>query len=275
MANMARVAEAIAAQQQEDEDLEFDANSRSKPRWRMSSECKDALERAYLVDKCPSLATREALAANYDITARQVQVWFQNKRQRTQKRMASEAFDDAPQSHKRAAAAPSPGEESLSVGRTPTQHTTCQNGGALDRGVQPKGNSANGPVLATSRDDAGMPLPLQIASVPSHCTLSQLVQPTFAPPSSFDTNSTSETQPFVPPTAATPRRVGSVDSLADLAFVASRVEEMSESLSRVGSLAELSSLSRVGSLADFASFSRAGSLVDLASFARSYEASHA
>jgi len=259
---MAKVAEAVAAQQDEEVDLEHEsANNRSKPRWRMSPECKLALERAYLVDKCPSLATREALAAEYDVTARQVQVWFQNKRQRSSKRMSSDNIDSSPQQIKRPNMATGPlGGNSLSVGPTPMQremhqHRADFNARAALGGQQPVGGGA---------------LPLQIASVPAHCSLSQLIQPPFrtmeTAPGTVTNEASLAPNPSLAPSSAMPRRVGSVDSLADLAFVASRVEEMSESLSRVGSVADLSSLSRVGSLADLASFSRAGSLVDLASF---------
>jgi len=150
------------------------------------------------------------------------------------------------------------GGNSLSVGPTPTQREMHQyradlNARAALGGQQPVGGGA---------------LPLQIASVPAHCSLSQLIQPPFRTMETAPvTNEASlAPNPSLAPSSAMPRRVGSVDSLADLAFVASRVEEMSESLSRVGSIADLSSLSRVGSLADLASFSRAGSLVDLASF---------
>ena len=59
----------------------------------------------------------------------------------------------------------------------------------------------------------------------------------------------------VPTVTMPPRRNGSTDSLADLAFVASRVEDLAQ-LSRASSLADLTTLSRIGSLADLASLCR-------------------
>ena len=51
-------------------------------RWKPSPECKEALERVFLVDKNPALATREALAAAFGINPYQVKIWFQNARAR-------------------------------------------------------------------------------------------------------------------------------------------------------------------------------------------------
>lgn len=49
---------------------------------RLSDEARDALETLYAATSFPDMATRQALANQLNIEARQVQIWFQNKRQR-------------------------------------------------------------------------------------------------------------------------------------------------------------------------------------------------
>merc|ERR1719271_2349885 len=51
-------------------------------RWKIPESGLQMLEQVYAVDKFPSVDTRKHLAANLEVTSRQVQVWFQNKRQR-------------------------------------------------------------------------------------------------------------------------------------------------------------------------------------------------
>ena len=51
-------------------------------RWKIPAQALGMLEQVFLVDKFPSVETRKQLAANLKVTPRQVQVWFQNKRQR-------------------------------------------------------------------------------------------------------------------------------------------------------------------------------------------------
>ncbi|KAL3905537.1 MAG: hypothetical protein SGPRY_010876, partial [Prymnesium sp.] len=53
----------------------------SPSRFRLPKECKAVFEHIYSVEKTPDSATRAALAAQFNVTPRQVQVWFQNKRQ--------------------------------------------------------------------------------------------------------------------------------------------------------------------------------------------------
>ena len=52
------------------------------PGTRLSDAARDALERLYAANPFPDTAARLALANEVNIDARQVQVWFQNKRQR-------------------------------------------------------------------------------------------------------------------------------------------------------------------------------------------------
>ena len=51
-------------------------------RWKIPSAALQMLEQVFTIDKFPSVETRKQLAANLKVTPRQVQVWFQNKRQR-------------------------------------------------------------------------------------------------------------------------------------------------------------------------------------------------
>ena len=51
-------------------------------RWKIPATALQMLEQVFTVDKFPSVETRKQLALNLKVTPRQVQVWFQNKRQR-------------------------------------------------------------------------------------------------------------------------------------------------------------------------------------------------
>ena len=52
------------------------------PGTRLSDAARDALETLYAENSFPDVAARQALADEQNIEARQVQIWFQNKRQR-------------------------------------------------------------------------------------------------------------------------------------------------------------------------------------------------
>ena len=54
-------------------------------RWNIPQHALAMLEQVFLKDKFPTVNTRKALAADLRVTPRQVQVWFQNKRQRSTK----------------------------------------------------------------------------------------------------------------------------------------------------------------------------------------------
>ena len=56
---------------------------RKNVRWKIPPETMAALEEAYAADRFPTAEARAALAASLEVAPRQVQVWFQNKRQRT------------------------------------------------------------------------------------------------------------------------------------------------------------------------------------------------
>ena len=54
-------------------------------RWNIPPHALQILEKVFQDDKFPSVETRRTLAGDLKVTPRQVQVWFQNKRQRSVK----------------------------------------------------------------------------------------------------------------------------------------------------------------------------------------------
>ena len=57
---------------------------RDRPRWSLSEEGRTKMEEVYAMNKFPPTAVRERLAREVGGTMRQIQVWFQNRRQRDQ-----------------------------------------------------------------------------------------------------------------------------------------------------------------------------------------------
>ena len=54
-------------------------------RWQIGNGSLSVLEQVYTLDPFPGLDARRELAKQLNVSPRQVQVWFQNKRQRTKK----------------------------------------------------------------------------------------------------------------------------------------------------------------------------------------------
>ena len=54
-------------------------------RWNIPKHALSRLEKVFIEDKFPSVETRKNLASELKVRPRQVQVWFQNKRQRSAK----------------------------------------------------------------------------------------------------------------------------------------------------------------------------------------------
>lgn len=73
--------QALAQQAPDDED----ASKLSRWQIRPGSSAQTLLEKVYSMDPFPSMETRRELAKQLHVTPRQVQVWFQNKRQRERK----------------------------------------------------------------------------------------------------------------------------------------------------------------------------------------------
>ena len=57
--------------------------SAAATRWNVGPEDVMLLEKVFEVEKCPGRTVRAELAARLRVSPRQIQVWFQNKRQRT------------------------------------------------------------------------------------------------------------------------------------------------------------------------------------------------
>ena len=54
-------------------------------RWNIPAQALQILEQVFQKDKFPTVETRKKLSSDLNVTPRQVQVWFQNKRQRSVK----------------------------------------------------------------------------------------------------------------------------------------------------------------------------------------------
>lgn len=69
------------------------------PRWNVDGDTLSILEQVYAVEPFPGIATREALAQKLEVSGRQIQVWFQNRRQRERKKIkgsgSGASLDDA------------------------------------------------------------------------------------------------------------------------------------------------------------------------------------
>lgn len=120
-------------------------------RWRIPQDVRIALERIYEVDKCPSVAARAVLAAELNVTPRQVQIWFQNKRQRAgarqskaeRKQAASASAKQLPVVTGIALAA------HQQVDRTPAQVEICT---AQGRPAEPAPTASVAPVSSAGED---------------------------------------------------------------------------------------------------------------------------
>lgn len=245
---------ATASSEAGDEDGGLSLMKRDKKtqnRWRITPEALEILEQVYAIDPCPSTSTRESLAQAFGATPRQVQVWFQNKRQRrAAKRKQHEQHDQQDR-------------EMDAVEQTPSQLLACEqairrvhsglpNFAALPFGSQTTTAPASASTLFPTGSDSTS------ASVrPNRSSSNSLADLAMAASRVGDAETPEEPAParehhYAPAPFLLPKR----DSLAELAMVASRVASFSDlaslsrgpTPSRVVSLADLTSLSRVGSL---------------------------
>ncbi|KOO29813.1 homeobox-domain-containing protein [Chrysochromulina tobinii] len=108
-----------------------ESNQRKKvnQRWVLSDEAKRALEAVYNERRFPTLAMREELAQELGGSLRQVQVWFQNRRQRDHR-----PDDEATLS---TGASPPIGSSAVSGTRAPAPASTGAVSGAPSAPVQP------------------------------------------------------------------------------------------------------------------------------------------
>ena len=85
-------------------------------RWQIGGSTLALLEQVFLVEQCPSVQTRRELSTKLNVSARQVQVWFQNKRQRERKQARGKGVDRMPwdrSSSKSESATQGPGPTSI------------------------------------------------------------------------------------------------------------------------------------------------------------------
>jgi len=66
------------------------------PRWSISKQALKVLEETFRLEKFPSAEMRRLLAADFGVAPRQVQFWFQNRRQRERRMQAHGGVDGAP-----------------------------------------------------------------------------------------------------------------------------------------------------------------------------------
>ena len=55
------------------------------PRWHIDASTLNILERIFSLDQFPNVDVRKQLGTDLNVTPRQIQVWFQNRRQRERK----------------------------------------------------------------------------------------------------------------------------------------------------------------------------------------------
>ena len=67
--------------------LSMSAGGSKTARWVLSEDVRARMESVYSKQKFPSMALRENLAKELEVTLRQVQVWFQNRRQRDERQL--------------------------------------------------------------------------------------------------------------------------------------------------------------------------------------------
>ena len=92
-------------------------------RWNIPQNALEMLERVFTEDKFPSVDLRKQLADNLKVTPRQVQVWFQNKRQRSVKPPVKGAQSDLLMLSNSVRAAPRPPVACLT--RRPARSAPC------------------------------------------------------------------------------------------------------------------------------------------------------
>jgi len=88
----------------------------NRRRWAPSESDKTMLEKSYGVDPFPSAAVRSELASELSIAPRQVQVWFQNRRQKERaKNNTKDASPSSPDSSSGAPVPPAPASPPLTA----------------------------------------------------------------------------------------------------------------------------------------------------------------
>jgi len=231
--------------------------NKSPRRTKFTAKALEMLEGVYARDDTPSTATREALASTLGVTPRNIQIWFQNKRQRHKASGLKRKLSDGPGGPILVKATPATPQM-----LTTTPYATASPDASAQFFIAAQCfNAASSMAMPTALPHAFAPL----------ATASAIAQPS-APfavsvPLPLASHTTAALTPAIPPAAppamaptassASMRRNATFDSLADLADVAG----INELLSHSGSTTDLASLSRSASLGDVASLgSMSGSM---------------
>ena len=256
-------------------------------RWKITPEALELMEQVYRVEPCPSSTTREQLATAFNCTPRQVQVWFQNKRQRGH--VKAKRTQDEMMAAQMPAVAPTP-SQMVACGLTSSvdQHPGIGGGWQIAYGAMHT-TSYSAPMQPGNAAAAYAGQKRHCDSLESSEMQTQLMGSIEHANTRFPTDTNTMTRlrhnrstdsladlaiiasrvdanAPAPQPAATPG-LPRHDSLANLAMVASRVESFSD-LQPIGQESSTVPPSRVISLADLASLPRAGSLADLSMLTR-------
>jgi len=253
-----------------------------KQRWRITPEALEVLQQVFELQPCPSAGTRDMLAERIGCTPRQVQVWFQNKRQRAASKAKRKADDIAalpqvaPQAnglhgmalaanaiHGLALAASGACGLPAFAGYSLARHASPAQMGHVPASVSPGTDGQE----STMRHNASTDSLADLAKAATRVEPSPMPPPAAEPPSVM----MAAQAPAASHAQASSCGMGSLpraDSLASLAMAASRVESFGDltALAKGVSVAP----STVVSLADLAGaqISRAGSLQDLSVLTR-------
>jgi len=219
-------------------------------RTRFDAQSLAILKEVFARDQTPSSRTRLELAAQFDVTPRAIQVWFQNQRQRQKA-----ARMHAARTLNFAAHSGLPMQRSVSTDREISAEMLTQ----LRRIPEP----------VDTIDVDATPTQVQVMQADSDARTDSTCSPqrnytVGVPPPMIIQTQAFYGRGMYCGGAAPIARNNTVDSLADLAEVAG----MSKLLDKSDSFFHLASLSRNGSLADLASLSRSGSLKDLSTLSR-------
>ena len=114
--------------------------SRQQQRWRIADNSLAILEQIYQLDRFPAQNTRNELATTLNVSSRQIQVWFQNRRQRDRKlEMLEHQLKLMRQElNARIAEAPTPGRP------VSAREALKQDGGEADGGGARRGEAGDG-----------------------------------------------------------------------------------------------------------------------------------
>jgi len=137
-----------------------DRASRCAPRWHIDSGALSVLEAVFQLEQFPNIETRKQLGIDLRVSSRQVQVWFQNRRQRERKyrSLAESRAADDPFAQEDRPMLPPVGASEVSPGR----------GGQFPVAVlsrNPTGPSADPSSLPCGRG-AGLGLPDELGDLP-------------------------------------------------------------------------------------------------------------